>query len=394
MQRWIQYIIIFFAVVSLAGGYLWVDAKFGTVTYQKNTAPRVEQAALLAHTEASSTPEVIAPTWPALLDTALYNKRLLELAGYKPPAPFQSGTSTATSTHATTTIATTSLVYSSSTNVTVRGKRWPAAAPYPNGGAVLPFERIVAYYGNFYSRKMGILGELDPEPMLARLAATKAEWEKADKTTPVLPAIEYIAMVAQAAGGADGKYRAVMPDKEIDKAYAMAQKINGVMILDIQVGQSTVKTEVPKFKKYLEKPDVFFAIDPEFSMKHGEKPGTVIGTFDATDINYVIDYMATIVRENHLPPKVLLVHRFTNNMVTNVSKIKPQKEVQVVMVMDGWGPKELKRGTYTRVIEPEPVQFTGVKLFYKNDLKPPSTGILTPAEVLDLHPRPIYIQYQ
>jgi hypothetical protein len=64
------------------------------------------------------------------------------------------------------------------------------------------------------------------------------------------------------------------------------------------------------------------------------------------------------------------------------------------MIMDGWGSKDLKRGTYGTVIEPEPVQFAGIKLFYKNDLKPPSTGLLSPAEVLELYPRPIYVQYQ
>jgi len=64
--------------------------------------------------------------------------------------------------------------------------------------------------------------------------------------------------------------------------------------------------------------------------------------------------------------------------------------VQIVMDMDGWGTKAKKIGTYSRVIYPEPVQFTGIKLFYKNDLKPPSTGMLTTSEVLSLTPAPIY----
>jgi hypothetical protein len=395
MLRWFTYAISFFAVLLIAAGYLWADAKFGTVTYEKNP-PKMIATVTPGTLAVKETKEVIAPAWPALLDTGEYDKRLLVLAGYEAKViETQTSTSSgATSTKATTTPLVSPLIYSSTTNVIVKGKRWPTAAPYPNGGAVLPFQRIVAYYGNFYSRQMGILGELDPEPMLARLKETTAMWEKADPTTPVLPAIEYIAMVAQGAAGPDGMYRAVMPDTEIDKAYTLAQKTKGVMILDIQVGLSNVRTEVPKFKKYLEKPDVFFAIDPEFSMKGGEKPGTVIGTFDATDVNYTIDYLANIVKENHLPPKVLLVHRFTEDMVTAVSKIKPRPEVQVVIVMDGWGPKDLKYGTYTRVIEPEPVQFTGIKLFYKNDVKVPSTGMLSPAEVMALHPRPIYIQYQ
>src|SRR3989344_8178909 len=39
---------------------------------------------------------------------------------------------------------------------------WPVKnLPYPNDGAILPFNRIIAYYGNLYSRKMGVLGEYD-----------------------------------------------------------------------------------------------------------------------------------------------------------------------------------------------------------------------------------------
>lgn len=393
-----KYVTIFCTLLFILGaGYLWVDMQYGQVIYLKESTP-VSEASTTSPVAEEKKAEVL-PVWPKSLDTEEYDQRLLALVGYKPPAPLVT-ISTSTNekgevvTSTTTRAAISPLQYSSSTNVTISGKKWPPAAPYPHGDAVFPFKRILAYYGNFYSRQMGILGELEPTEMLAHLASTQAEWEKADPTTPVLPAIEYIAMVAQAAAGADGMYRAVMPDAEIEKAYALAQEIDGVMILDIQVGLSNLQAEMPKFKKYLERPDVFFAIDPEFSMKSGDKPGTVIGTFDATDVNYVIDYMANIVREKKLPPKVLIVHRFTQAMVTNVSQIKPQPEVQVVMVMDGWGSKDLKRGTWSHVIEPEPAQFTGIKLFYKNDLKPPSTGLLTPKEVLDLHPSPIYVQYQ
>ena len=218
--------------------------------------------------------------------------------------------------------------------------------------------------------------------------------EAADPDTPVIPAIEYIAMVAQAEAGSDGMYRAIMPDEHMQKAIRMARDIEGIMIFDLQIGLSTLQTELPKFTKYLEEPDVHLALDPEFAMHNGNPPGTVIGSFDAADINYAIEYLSDIVRENQLPPKVLIVHRFTQNMVTRTDFIKPTPEVQVIMVMDGWGSKSLKQGTYSRVIEPEPVQFAGLKIFYKNDLKPPSTGIFTPNEVLQLDPKPIFIQYQ
>lgn len=271
---------------------------------------------------------------------------------------------------------------------------WPVSAPYPNTGAILPFKRILAYYGNYYSRQMGVLGEYEPDVMLSMLQKEVEKWSAADPTTPVLPALEYIAVVAQAGPAQNGKYLLRMPDEEIDKTLELAAKIQGIVILDIQVGLSNVETELPLLEKYWKMPTVHPALDPEFSMKGGEKPGTVIGTMDATDINYTIDYLSRIVRENGLPPKVLVVHRFTHAMMTNYQNIRPTPEVQVVINMDGFGSKEKKRGTYTRVVAPEPVQFTGVKLFYKNDAKPPSTGVWTPSDVFSLTPIPIYVQYQ
>ncbi|MDP3402915.1 MAG: hypothetical protein Q8S35_03115, partial [bacterium] len=89
-----------------------------------------------------------------------------------------------------------------------------------------------------------------------------------------------------------------------------------------------------------------------------------------------------------------IVHRFTQKMVTNYQNIRPLPEVQIVMDMDGWGPPTLKLGTYRQFVAPEPVQFTGFKIFYKNDLKPPSERLLTPGDLLKLTPQPMFIQYQ
>ena len=285
-------------------------------------------------------------------------------------------------------------INSASTTSTSTTSLWPVKTAYPNAGAILPFKRVVAYYGNFYSKGMGVLGEYPTDQLLAMLASTTARWEEADPTTPVIPAIQYIAIVAQGSAGKEGKYILRMPDDQIDHAIDVANQAHGIMILDIQVGLSTLQHELPMLDKYLKMPKVGLAIDPEFSMKYGEPPGHVIGTFDATDINYAAQYLANIVKENHLPPKILVIHRFTEDMVTHSEKIQPLPEVQIVMDMDGWGSQAKKKNTYSRVVSSEPVQFTGIKLFYKNDLKPPSTGLLTTSEVLGLTPAPIYIQYQ
>ncbi|OGJ08089.1 hypothetical protein A3I95_00155 [Candidatus Nomurabacteria bacterium RIFCSPLOWO2_02_FULL_44_12] len=241
---------------------------------------------------------------------------------------------------------------------------------------------------------MGALGEYPEEEMLARLGAEVKKWETADPSTPVAPALHYVAVVAQGSSGTDGKYRARMPDSEIEKVLTIAEKIDALVFLDIQVGFSTIQTELPRLEKYLKLPNVHVGMDPEFSMKSGIRPGKVVGTYDAADINFAADFLARIVKENNLTPKILVVHRYTQKMVTNYKTIKPSSEVQIVMHMDGWGGKAKKIGTYTNFIYPEPVQFTGFKLFYKNDVLAPGTTLMTPEDLLKLRPIPIYIQYQ
>jgi hypothetical protein len=80
-------------------------------------------------------------------------------------------------------------------------------------------------------------------------------------------------------------------------------------------------------------------------------------------------------------------------MLTNYKRIKLCPEVQVVINMDGFGSPAKKKGTYQYFIYQQPVQFTGFKVFYKNDLV---TGgrVMRPEEILKLKPIPIYIQYQ
>lgn len=271
---------------------------------------------------------------------------------------------------------------------------WPPKATYPNPGAILPFNRVVAYYGNFYSTQMGALGEYPADEMLQMLKQEARNWERVDPDTPVIPAIHYIASTAQAAPGKEGNYTLRMPDDQIDHALDLAERVDGIVFLDLQIGWSDLKKEVKLIEPYLKLPQVHLGIDPEFAMRPGAKPGVEIGTLSASDINWVSEYLAELVREYDLPPKIFVVHRFTVPMVSNYENIKPLPEVQIVIHMDGWGSPAKKKDTYYRVVYSEPVQFAGVKVFYKNDRKEPSPGIFTTEEMFNLRPRPIYIQYQ
>jgi hypothetical protein len=269
--------------------------------------------------------------------------------------------------------------------------RWPVKGPEPLPGSILPGKRIVAYYGNPLSNKMGVLGEYEPDEMLRRLDAEVAAWTAADPSTPVQPALHLIAVVAQGAPGKDGKYRLRMDSSLIEKVAGWAARRNALMFLDVQVGHATLREELPRLTPFLSRPNFHLGIDPEFSMKGATPPGKKIGTFDAADVNYAVGFLADLVTQRGLPPKILVVHRFTQHGVTNSREIKLDSRVQIVMDMDGFGPPELKKNTFRKWIKAEPVQFVGWKQFYKPRNDNPRTTI---AEILRLRPRPVYIQYQ
>jgi len=278
---------------------------------------------------------------------------------------------------------------------TARGD-WPVKGPAPLPGAVFPDHRVVAFYGNPLSKKMGVLGEYPVDDMLARLDQEVRRWQDADPSIPVQPALHLIAVVAQGAPGRDGMYRLRMPDTLIERVYSWAQRKHALLFLDIQVGHSTVQAELPRLLKFLERPDVHLGLDPEFSMhydKEGLKPGTKIGTMMASDVNYAVRTLSDLVAAKHLPPKVLIVHRFTQRMVPNPREIRLDPRVQIVMDMDGWGPPWLKFDSYRDYEVAAPVQYTGFKLFFHNDAKS-GEALITPRELLHLVPKPLYIQYQ
>jgi hypothetical protein len=272
---------------------------------------------------------------------------------------------------------------------------WPVG-PAPREGALLPKTRIVAFYGNPITTKLGVLGRItDPTRMMDSLAAIARSWERADSTRTVTPALHLIASVASHHPGKDGHWRTRMSDSTIAKVVRWADERGWIVFVDLQVGTSTVQKELEWIKPWLARPNVHLALDPEFAMyrkPEGRRvPGKYIGTMDAADVNAAKDVLAQLVDSLGVPPKILLVHRFTDHMLTNAPQIELDPRVQIIIDMDGFGAPSLKKATWRRVILREPVQFTGWKLFYnpRND-KP----MMKPAEVLELDPKPDYIQYQ
>ena len=278
---------------------------------------------------------------------------------------------------------------------TRKASSWPAG-PAPIAGALLPKSRIVAYYGNPHSKKMGVIGEYPEQQMLGMWDRTVAAWKAADPKTPVVPAIHLVTVVAQGAPGSDGMWRRWEDSSMIERTYKWAKSRNGILFLDIQASHSTLQKELPRLLPWLARPDVHLGVDPEFYMhyeREGMRPSSKIGMMMASDINYVIRTLDKLVADKKIPPKILVVHRFTKKMVPDAENIQPTSRVQVVMHMDGWGPPWLKFDSYRDYIVDHPVQYTGFKLFYHNDTKK-GDALLTPNELLQLRPRLSYVQYQ
>ncbi len=273
-------------------------------------------------------------------------------------------------------------------------RRPTAITKLSRGDIYLPTESIlqdsfiVAWYGNPNSEKMGILGRYSGLELAAALRA-QAEAYRGVVHKRVVPAYELVAVVAQGQPGRDGLYRRRESTKIIDRLLAEARQNKFKLILDVQVGHSTVDRELEFLRPYLEQPDVYLALDPEFDMPEGKRPGGVIGTTRADDVNYAIAFVDRIVRRLNLPPKVLIVHQFTLNMLPDKQRIKDSPLVDLVLDMDGFGGRPLKRAVYRMVMKQRELEYAAIKLFYRQD-----DNILAPADLMAFKPLPALVIYQ
>lgn len=263
----------------------------------------------------------------------------------------------------------------------------PPALPAP----LLPGHRIVAFYGNPLDPRMGVLGQGSPQEMLAHLNQQAAAYQSLDPSHPVIKALELVATVAQASPGPNGAYSLPMPYSLIESELNLARSDHAVLILDIQVGHSSVAAQVAYLEPFLKQPDVELALDPEFDMNHipGGIPGQEFGSMSATAINGAIDVLHQLVVQNHLPAKILIVHQFVPQMVPNWQDIRPLPGVSFIMDTDGFGDPSLKIADYHEFITNQPIGYGGIKLFYTQD-----TPLMSPSQVLALQPSPLLVIYQ
>lgn len=284
-------------------------------------------------------------------------------------------------------------VFAASSSVTAPA---PPAAPKslqkpesrPQTESVLDTNLLVTWYGNPWSGRMGILGRLEGSALADGLKR-QAEGYAAVTHKKVIPAYELVAVVAQPLPGRDGRYRRRESRQTIDRMLQAARAAGFKLILDVQTGRSTVLDELSWLAPYLQEPDVYLALDPEFSMGTDGIPGGRIGTMRAEEVNDAIAVLECLQERYNLPRKVLIVHQFTTGMLPDKEKVWDSSAVDIALVADGFGSPALKRHTYATVLRQHALEFSGFKLFYIQD-----TDLLQPSQVLALTPSPAVIIYQ
>jgi hypothetical protein len=262
----------------------------------------------------------------------------------------------------------------------------------PRGGRVVfPDNRVVAYYGAPQNDELGVLGIGTPEQAGRKLLARARTYNRPGR--PALPAFELIAVIAHAAPGKDGLHRERQTNAVIQRYLQVARRARALMILDIQPGQANFLDEARALEPYLKQPDVALALDPEWSMPPGVVPGQEIGSTDAETVNQVSEYLARLVRTYNLPQKLLIVHQFTEAMVTDDEQIVTPPQIALVSNIDGFGTPELKIGVYkqltTALAGTDAGKHIGVKLFFEEDER-----LLSPGAVLALRPQPDVVVYE
>ncbi|MET0601985.1 MAG: hypothetical protein ABW167_08360 [Baekduia sp.] len=264
----------------------------------------------------------------------------------------------------------------------------PKPAQLPGGGRRLfPDRRVVAFYGNPRDDELGALGIGTPAQAAKRLLKQAKPYTL--KTRPVLPAMELVSTVATAAPGDAGLYRDHISFAKIRSYLAAARKINALLILDIQPGRGEFGPEITRLAPFLREPDVGLALDPEWHVAPDALPGKVIGSTDADVVNAAATYLAKIVHERNLPEKLLIVHRFTDNMIARAERLRQVRGVQTVVNVDGFGSTSVKVAKYQSFVHTTPAMRRGFKLFYKEDVQ-----TMSPKSVMALSPRPDVVVYE
>ena len=261
----------------------------------------------------------------------------------------------------------------------------------PGGGQILfPMRRLVALYGHPGAPALGALGEQGLQASIARARKVAAAY-RALSSTPVIPAFEIIATVAQAHPGRDGNYSYESTVASLRPWVRQATAAGMYVILDLQPGRASLLAQARRYQSLLELPDVGLALDPEWKLAPGQLPLRQIGSVSSSEVNGVARWLADLTARYRLPQKLLVLHQFELSMIGDEHMLRTRYDDLAILIhMDGQGTPASKQQTWEAVTRAAPAGvFFGWKNFYVKD-----HPMMSPRLTMARTPRPVMISYQ
>ena len=206
-----------------------------------------------------------------------------------------------------------------------------------------------------------------------------------------MPAFEIIATVASSDAGSDGNYSNEWPVARLRPWVEAARAAGIYVLLDLQPGRTDFLTQAKLYSDLLRQPNVGLALDPEWRLKPGQHHMAQIGSVSADEINKTAGWLADLTRANKLPQKLLMLHQFRLDMITNRPSLSTDfDELRIVIHADGFGSASEKFSTWNALHVGAPANiWWGWKNFYDED-KP----TFTPRQTYAVAPSPVFVSYQ
>jgi hypothetical protein len=261
----------------------------------------------------------------------------------------------------------------------------------PGGGQILyPGRQMVALYGHPGTPALGVLGEQGVDAAVARAQQMAADYQPL-VDVPVVPAFEIITTVASSGAGPDGNYSYEAPVDLVRPWVDAAGQAGVYVLLDLQPGRTDFLTQAKRYEELLARPYVGLALDPEWRLQPNQRHLAQIGSVTAGEVNTVVTWLADLTRAHKLPQKLLMLHQFQLQMISDRGAVDTSRdELAVLIHADGFGSPGAKFDTWNLMhTSPPPNVWWGWKNFIDED-----SPTFTPAETMAIEPRPLFVSYQ
>ncbi|MBN1920609.1 MAG: hypothetical protein JW892_05150 [Anaerolineae bacterium] len=260
---------------------------------------------------------------------------------------------------------------------------WPAERLSPLRGRIL-----VGLYGTPMGPGLGILGTTSPTHTVTLAREQADAYQELLTDTAVIPFFHMVTTIADPLPGGDGDYNHRVPTATIQLWIDVARAHGLMVVLDIQPAHGSLPVELEYMTPFLKQRGVHLAVDPEFMMPSGIIPGERLGSMDGASVNLVQAWLTERAWESG-ERKLLIIHQFDDLMFEGKERIESYRLVELIWDADGFGGPPAKIADHLQYAEEPGFEYGGFKLFYDYDVP-----LMTPAEVLCLQPRPVFVVYQ